>query len=175
MPRFSSRWALAALLAVLLVGCEEGLRPDDSIVLVPKTPVDTTKPLTGIAGTIVFRGARPPADSLLDLRVVAFYRKFPIDSIFNAILSGQGAYDTSGIALNVDTAKYVFTLKPHLYTYIVVAQQFSATPPPVGNWRAVGVYAPSGNDSLPGAVNVPDSVLVKGIDITVDYDHPPPP
>ncbi len=174
MPRLALRLALGACLAVLIAACDQGLRPDDSIVLVPKPPVDTTKPFTGISGTIVFRGTRPPAESLLDLRVVAFYRKFPIDSIFNAILSGQGVYDTSAIPLHVDTAQYRFALKPHEYKYIVVAQQFSTDPPPVGNWRAVGVYAPSGVDTIPGSVVVPDSTLVPGVDITVDYDHLPP-
>lgn len=141
------------------------------MIFVPKPPVDTTKSVTGITGTIHFRGTRPSADSLTDLRVVMLYRKYSIDSIFTAYINGEMAFGDS-IARFVDSTTYQLPCKSHRYGYVCVAQHWGTVL--TANWRAVGVYAPTGDPLNPGAVDVLQDSLVRGVDIIVDYDHLPP-
>src|SRR5690348_17324553 len=83
------RYFLFALLALAVLSCNRGLNPADSVINSPKQTDSTDTKLTGISGLVTFRGTFPPADSLLELRAVALYRKYPLDSLVNAFANGQ--------------------------------------------------------------------------------------
>ena len=130
---------------------------------------------TGISGTIYFQNW-PPADSLRDLRIVAF-RNFPPNDIFTEITSDPPrafVYPTigsNGLLFNVDSIEYVFELQPDIYEYIVVAQQYG--PDVLADWQAVGQYNTTLTDSLPSAIEVKQDLLWEKINIYVDFDHLP--
>ncbi len=161
--------ALASLM-LTLAACEGGFQPSDSIInhIVPPAPSDTNGVLRG---TLHFRGTRPPPDSIIDFRVVAFFRKYPLDSIATALLSGQARYTLTTVPVTDDSSQYTMTIPQHHYGYIAVAQQWG--PNILSDWRAVGVYAPTGDVTQPGAVEVVARDTVTA-DILVDWDHLPP-
>ena len=168
--------------ALVFYSCtNHGLDPAGSVVNSPpqSTSPDTTGHVTGISGLVMFKGTRPPADSLLELRAVALFRKLPLDSIAGALFAGQ-AFWSDTLPFNADTTSYLIyknlsagqKMTPHEYDYIVVAQRYGSNY--LSDWRAVGVYATSGNDSLPSGVTVTADSVVRNVNIVVDYDHLPP-
>ncbi|HET7152848.1 MAG TPA: hypothetical protein VFJ29_03710 [Candidatus Kapabacteria bacterium] len=173
------RYFLFTLLALAVLSCNHGLNPADSVINSPKQTDSTSTKLTGISGLVTFRGTFPPADSLLELRAVALYRKYPLDSLVNAFANGQ-AFFSDTLPFHADTTSYTIyknltpgvPVTPHEYDYIVVALRYGANY--FSDWRAVGVYSLSGNDSLPSSVIVLKDSVIGGVNMTVDYDHLPP-
>ena len=160
---------VAAAVLALYAGCEKGLQPGDSVIYrVTPPPGDS---IGVIAGTVSFTGTRPSADSLRDLRVVAFTRKYPTDSIVFALFTGAAYYTATTLPDSLPAATYAITVPRRTYAYIAVAQQFG--PSLYTDWRAVGVYAPTGDATQPGAVTVRGGDTVHA-DIAVDWDHLPP-
>ncbi|HTO93060.1 MAG TPA: hypothetical protein VMM80_01770 [Bacteroidota bacterium] len=162
------RWvAIAALLPALWAGCNEELGPVD-------TP-------SGFSGTIRFRHW-PSADSLHDMRIVAFV-SFPTDSagILPTLLAGGGAvYPAIGTKFPtmVDSLPYLFTtasgtnLQVGTYAYVIVAQQYG--PNVLADWRPVGVYAAAPGTFLPAALRVVLHHVQEGVDMDVDFSNLPP-
>jgi hypothetical protein len=140
-----------------LSACDHGLEPP------PKA-----KP--GFGGRITYKGKWPPPDSIELLAVVAF-KQFPPTNIIADILSGNAVYDTA-LARNVQFQDYQLFTDPATFQYIVVAQQYG--PDIFSNWRVISVYSNDPLQATPKAVSVPPGTFVSGIDITVDFDHPPP-
>jgi hypothetical protein len=169
VPRF-----LILLLCVVAVlatpSCDGGMQPSDSVVNKIVHPV-ITDTMAVIKGTLHFVGTSPSADSMRDLRVVAFGRKYPLDSIAAALMAGQAFYNRATIPATSDTASYSLTLPARRYEYIAVAHQWG--PGLLSDWRAVGVYAPTGDVTQPGIVVLHPRDTVR-VDITVDWDHLPP-
>ena len=163
-----TRWTvlLAALLAAA-PGCNEELGPVDSP--------------SGFGGTIRFRHW-PPADSLHDMRIVAFV-SFPSDSagILPTLLAGGGAvYPAIGTKFPtmIDSLVYEFTtasgtnLQVGPYAYVIVAQQYG--PNVLADWRPVGVYTATPGSFVPAALRVNLHHVQPGVDIDVDFANLPP-
>jgi len=136
---------------------------------------------SGFGGTIRFRNW-PPADSVHDMRLVAF-ETFPADSagILTTLLAGHGAvYPPIGTKFPsfVDSLPYEFTttngtnLQVRNYEYVIVAQQFG--PNVLADWRPVGVYPAAAGSFLPAPVRVILHHVLAGVDIDVDFRNPPP-
>lgn len=147
------------LLVSLWGGCTGGLDPTQ----LPREAL--------LRGTVIFRGRWPPADSVLDLRVVAF-QHYPPRNVFEEVLSGQAVFSKEALPFFVERAPYELTVEqpPVMFRYIIVAQRYG--PDLFQHWRVVGVYGRDGAqlDSLwvePGEV-------YPGVDILVDFDHLPP-
>jgi hypothetical protein len=140
-----------------LAACDHGLEPPPA-----------AKP--GFGGRITYKGTWPPADSLVRLAVVAF-KHYPPTNILNDVLSGDAVYDTA-LTRNVDLQEYRLFTEPVTFEYVVVAQQYG--PDIFSNWRVIGVYSDDPSQATPKAVNVSPGTFVSDIDITVDFDHPPP-
>lgn len=152
--------------ACLLMGCDKGLDPG------PEQGPEQ-KPY-GFSGTIYFQNW-PPQDSVRDLRVVAFLH-YPPENIIRDVRQGKAKYTESLVSAYGNTSvTYTLLLSPlppGRYEYIVVAQQFG--PSLLNDWRAVGVYYANNDTTQPGVVNVPNNVIVQGININVDFNHLPP-
>ncbi len=156
---------LSAAVFLSLAGCnEQGLDPND-----------VTEP--GFRGTISFISKRPPADSLKDLRIVAV-PYFPIDTLFLPIIlkvvEGTIPFGEN-ITSKADSGtyhSYEMLVKPQVYHYIAVVQQFG--PDVFSHWKVVGVHSFEQAPFLPKPVAVKDGVMSTGVDITVDFYNLPP-
>lgn len=149
-------------LSLSLIGCTHGLEP---------TPVQP-----GFSGTIHFVSAWPPADSVYDIRVVAFYH-YPPSNILGEVLNGNAkVYPPIGMtvpAFFVDSLSYSFTLdSAATFQYVAVALEYG--PVLISDWKVVGAYGYSHGVGAPKAVVVKPNSFVTGIDIDVDFAHTPP-
>lgn len=160
------------ILALLMTGawsCNKGIEPSPA----PSSP----SPTGWMAGTIRYQHW-PPADSIYDLRLVAF-RNMPSGNIniFNEFLAGNAfAYPPIGqSALQpffVDSLSYLCGLPPGVFHYVAVAQQYG--PNLYADWRPVGVYVDSGSVS-PASVTITTNDTTFHVNINVDFANPPPP
>lgn len=168
MTRFYQVSFSSLFLAVVFFGCNEGIQapPENSVVATPG--------LSGFAGTITYKNW-PPADSLIDLRIVAF-KNFPPKDIVSEVLSGQAiiypALGGPNLPFNVDTTHYFVPAPGGQYQYVVVAQQYG--PLVTVNWRAVGQYDLDANLAVPSLIQVPADDTLMHVDIDVDFKHLPP-
>jgi hypothetical protein len=149
-------WLLLAALCV--GGCTGGLDP-------------TTLPVEAvIRGTVSFRGTWPPADSLRDLRVVAF-QNYPPTDVVGEVLGGRALF-SERLPFFVESAPYELRVErpPVTFRYLIVAQQYG--PDLFRHWRVVGVY---GRDpTQPESLRVEPGEVYPRVDIVVDFDHLPP-
>jgi hypothetical protein len=140
-----------------LSACDHGLEPPPA-----------AKP--GFGGRITYKGKWPAVDSLVRLALVAF-KHYPPTNILNDVLSGDAVYDTA-LTRNVGFQDYQFYAEPTRFEYVVVAQQYG--PDIFSQWRVIGVYSDDPTQVTPLAVTVTAGTFVSGIDITVDFNYPPP-
>lgn len=168
MNRFSQVFSVILLGVLLFPSCNEGIQAP------PETPAGPTPGTPGFAGTITYRNW-PPADSLIDLRIVAF-KNFPPGSIVTEVLSGSAIiYPPLGgpnLPFNVDTTHYFVPTPGGEYKYVVVAQQYGRVV--TTDWRAVGQYDLDTNLAVPSPIQVPADDTLMHVDITVDFNHRPP-
>ncbi len=150
---------LAAM--VYILGCDEGLAPD---------PVGTETP--GLGGVLTVVSAWPPADSVRDLRIVAF-RKYPPADILTEVLGGTALFsDPLEYQNNSQSWRIVLEGLKGEFEYIVAAQQYGSNL--FQDWRVVGVYTRSGDVNQPSSVDLGQGRYVGNIDIRVDFNNLPP-
>lgn len=164
---------LVVVWVIALSGCDKGLAPLNEI--------------SGFKGVIYYKNW-PPADSTLELRVVAF-KDYPADSsgILEALLSGRAVVypqvtegvDRANMTLGrfKDTVHYDFlsagtTLRIGTYNYVVLAWRFG--PNYLADWRPAGVYSGTPNSFQPAPVKVYEYKTTPDIDMYVDFDNLPP-
>ncbi len=149
------------LMLLLLAGCGEGLSPNDAAEM------------PGFGGTIRIVSAWPPADSVKDLRVVAF-RNYPPQNLVLEVTQGTAVYTDSSLATFRPQIDYAIrrSTVTGAFQYIVVAQQYGSNL--FADWRVVGVYSLTGDKTRPGAITIPQGKFLQGIDIPVDFYNLPP-
>jgi hypothetical protein len=156
-----------ATLLLLLSGCNEELGPLNGP--------------SGLSGVVRFKNW-PPADSLLDMRLIVF-ETIPRDSariILTLLAGGAAVYPALGqkFPMFVDSLRYEFTtqsgtnLQLKNYEYIAIVQQYGQNI--LTDWAPVGIYTTSPDSSVPAPVRVLLHRIVPNIDIHVDFDNPPP-
>lgn len=146
---------------LVLNSCNEGLAPPPPIAK------------SYIKGMITYKGGKPkwpPADSVKDIRVVAF-KNYPPANIIAELTSGNAFYSES-LPKFTDTTSYILEFaKPPVYVkYLVVAQNTGT----IMDWRAIGVYTLSGDQTKPDSIYVKEGMIYKDININVDFDNLPP-
>ena len=167
IPAYSPLVVLAAALFFFSGGCDSEIGPLHGA--------------SGFSGLIRFRNW-PPADSVRDMRLVAF-ESYPSDSagILATLLAGHGAvYPAIGTRFPsfVDSLQYEFTtasgtnLQVKNYEYVIVAQQFG--PNVLADWQPVGVYTVFPGSFIPAPIRVILHHISPGIDIQVDFHNLPP-
>lgn len=156
---FSAFRFFACLLFFAMAGCDHGLEP-----VAPQGP--------GFGGTLTVVSTFPPADSLLDLRVIAF-RNYPPTNIALEVLSGNAVFSET---LSITERSQMYTVSNSTlkgaFAYVVVAQRYG--PALDSNWRAVGVYTLSGDKTKPSSIDLKGGEFVSNVNITVDYYNLPP-
>lgn len=155
-------FALVFVSALLAVACDHGLSPEAA-------DVDP-----GFGGTLRVTGSWPPADSVRDLRVVAF-RNYPPKDILSEVINGSAVFSD---ALPYGENSIPYTIQDEnldgTFAYVVVAQNYGEDP--FQDWRAVGVFTTTGDVTQPSAVDLGSGLFVPSVDITVNfYDLPPQP
>ena len=148
-----------------LCGCDEGLSPA------------TQRALTGSFGGVIRFSNWQAADSIYDIRLVAF-RTFPPTSLIGEVQSGNAVvYPPIGsgplVSSQTDSLVYLVTVPALTYKYVVVAQQYG--PDVFSQWKPVGQYDLDSNLTVPSPVVVSPNDTTFGVDIVVDFAHPPPP
>jgi hypothetical protein len=81
---------------------------------------------------------------------------------------------SQSLPFNIDSLLYSFPLQSGTYKYIGVIRQTCAISNGIRAFRVVGFYKDSTDASKPGIVEVNDREQVKGINIDVDFQNPPP-
>jgi hypothetical protein len=167
MIRALTAAALIASLTLFVAGCDTGLGP-------------LNEP-AGFKGIIHFTNW-PPADSVYELRLVAF-ETFPIDSssIILSLLRGTAVvyppFGASGFPAFRDTVSYTFstqgtTLQVKKYDYVIVVLRYGKNI--LNDWKPVGVYTTTPDSFDPTPVRVLLHKMTSDIDIFVDFHNPPP-
>lgn len=157
------RYLWAVVLVCVHLSCEQGLEPEPP-------------PKYGISGTVHLTNW-PSADSVIDLRVVAF-KQYPSGDIIGDVLQGKAKFTPQTLgpygAASIPYELILEPLPPGIFEYIAVAQQFG--PNILRDWRAVGIYEDTGDTSrVPLPLFVPANEILSGVDIWVDFRNPPPP
>jgi hypothetical protein len=164
------------ILFFLIFACNDhGIEP------LPLPDIADTSKSSGFEGTVTFVGEWP--DSIKRAFVVVFQNPLitPGDfTIFNLkFLSRE-------IPLSSPTYKYSSLdsafipsvpgpFPPGTYAYIAVAQQSTDELSLARkDWFVSGVYYANNDTTQPGKMVIPDSTFVKNINITVDFNNPPP-
>ncbi len=137
---------------------------------------------SGFSGVIRFRHW-PPADSIREMRLVAF-TELPTDSagVIPSLIAGKAAVyppvTQDYIPALVDSFPFEFTtesgtnLQVAEYPYVAVMYQYG--PNILSDWRPAGVYAAGTGSVDPTPVRVLLHRIAPGIDIDVDFSHLPP-
>jgi hypothetical protein len=153
------------LLMSFMSGCDEGLRPRSG-----------TSSATGTIGGLITFVNWHAADSVYDMRVVAF-TVFPPTDIISDVLQGRAVVHppigaSALVQGQVDSVRYVMPVRPGTYPYLAVAQQYG--PDLMADWRPIGQYDLDTTSAGPTPVTVGAAENVTGIDIVVDFANPPP-
>ena len=151
---------------ILLYGCNKGISPEPEVEQEP-----------GFSGTITFIGQWP--DGITRTHVVVFKNPLNLPSDFSAFnlryVSLEIPYGTTIYNYNSFDSNSVSSVVAGDYSYIAVAQ--SKTPNLSLNrvdWFVVGVYYTNGDTSTPGKLIIPPNTLIQNINITCDFNNPPP-
>jgi hypothetical protein len=159
--------ASVLITAIFCLSCDHGLAPPPSVE-------------PGFGGTLYFeKGTWPPADSLVNLWVVAS-QVYPLDSnkVFQGLLSNPPtvyvypSFDKN-LPYFVDSVSYYFKLPVAAYKYISVLQRFN-NDVAVSALRVVGLYGTNDTPPIPIPVIVNEGSFTPGIDIRVNFRKPPP-
>lgn len=149
----------------LLASCDMGLAP--------KEPAKKSF----ISGLITYKGGVsnwPPADSVLEIRLVAF-KNYPLSdssSILKELTEGNAYFTLDTLPRFVDSSTYYLEINdpPALLKYIAVAQRYGN----LFQWRVIGVYYGTGDSIKPASVMVTPGDNVRNININVDFQNLPP-
>lgn len=173
MNRVRYAATLFTVLILFSTGCDTGLAPPDAP--------------SGFSGVIRFKHW-PPADSVWELRIVAF-PSYPSDSanilidlsqrlvsVYPQIGQPNLLSDTTQKVLFADSIRYSFTsagttLDVGVYNYVALAWRDS---PNLFDWRPAGVYSTGPGPFDPAPVRVLLHKVTTGIDMQVDFSNPPP-
>ncbi len=132
-------------------------------------------PAAFIKGNVTFVGGSSawPDSNVVQVLVVAFEEQpLHVDSILASLLAGRASLSDT-LPRYSESALYEIQVSnpPRRYEYVVVAMQNG--PSILTDWVMISIYAPSGDPTMPGVIQV-EAVETVDIDFTVDFDNLPP-
>lgn len=151
---------------LFVISCDKGISPEPEAL--PKE--------AGFGGNIVFKGIWPP--DVRRTHIVAFRNPLKSVSDFNvlnlAFVGDSIPYGTKQIVFS-SLISPLIPIKAGEYNYLAVAQSKSpALSLDRKDWYVVGVYYAGSDTSKPGVLRIPESTFIPDINITCDFDNPPP-
>lgn len=155
----NSIWSIIIYISiVVLTSCQSGLNPE-----IQKN--------SKLMGKLIFTSEResfPPADSIKDMRVVAF-KTYPPTNVVADVLTGNAYFTDQTLDYSQDTVDFEITIPepPVELKYIVAGYQYGT----IMEWRVIGVYHQN-NDSI-SSLNI-DKGKNYEIEIFVDWKNLPP-
>lgn len=165
--------SVTLFLIVLAFACDDhGIEPK------PETPADK---ISGFSGKVTFINEWP--DSIKRAFVVVFQNPLltPEDfTIFNLkYLSREIPLGAATYQYSSQDSAFIPSVPgpfpPGTYAYIAVAQQSTDELSLARkDWFVSGIYYANGDTTQPGTMVIPDSTFIQNINITVDFNNPPP-
>jgi hypothetical protein len=165
--------SVVLILMLLAVACDDhGIEP------IPATPADK---ISGFSGKVTFISEWP--DSIKRAFVVVFQNPLLTPGDFTIL---NLKFLSREIPLGVQTYNYSSLdsafipsvpgpFPPGTYAYIAVAQQSTVELSLAReDWFVSGIYYAQGDTTQPGTMVIPDSTFIENINITVDFNDPPP-
>jgi hypothetical protein len=137
--------------------------------------------LSGFSGKVTFVSAWP--DSIKRAFVVVFQNPLLTSgdfTVFNLkFLSREIPLEASAYEYSSLDSAFIPPVPgpfpPGTYAYIAVAQQSTDELSLARkDWFVSGIYYAQGDTTQPGTMVIPDSTFVENINITVDFNNPPP-
>jgi len=165
--------AIFLVLISLAIACDDhGIEPR------PETPADK---ISGFSGRVNFVSDWP--DSIKRAFVVVFqnplltpedFTVFNLKFLSREIPLGAATYNYSSLdSAFIPSVPGPFP--PGTYAYIAVAQQSTDELSLARNdWFVSGIHYANGDTTQPGTMVIPDSTFVENINVTVDFNSPPP-
>ena len=166
--KYLKLFILVAVSCLVIISCDHGIEP---------VPYESS----GFSGTIRFVSEWP--DTVKRSFIVVFKNPLLSDSDFvvtnlrflsREIPLGVETHDFSSL----DSAYIPATPGPFpsgSYAYVAVVQQSTDELSLARkDWFVSGIYYTNGDTITPGVMVIPDSTFVKNINITVDFNNPPP-
>ena len=160
---------LGIILFCFVASCDHGIEPK---LIVAEPP--------GFGGTITFIGNWP--DSVKRTHIVVFkypllsasdFNIFNLKFVSNEIPFGTRTYEYSSRDSSIIPGTGLF--EPGTYAYVAVAQQVTDNLSLLRrDWFVAGVFYAAGDTTQPGTLMIPDSTFVQFINITCDFNNPPP-
>jgi hypothetical protein len=166
--KYLLRLLFPALLFGFAISCDHGIEP---------VPLETS----GFRGDVTFLSDWP--DSIKRAFIVIFENPLLSDSDFTIFnLKFLSREIPLGVQLHtfssLDSAYIPATpgyFSPGSYSYVAVVQQSTKELSLARkDWFVSGVYYANGDTTKPGVMVIPDSTFVENINITVDFNNPPP-
>ena len=160
---------LALAVSFSIISCDKGIAP------LPETNTD----LVGFDGKVTFYGSWPAG--IQQTYIVVFKQALQSSSDFfppnlsyvvGPIPYGATEYSYNSIDNNGVSS---FTLSPGNYNYVVVAQSTKSTLSlNRSDWTVVGIYYLPGDTTNPGTLLIKSGEITHNINITCNFDNPPP-
>lgn len=153
---------------LLLYGCNGGLSPE------PEKPQQEMG--AGFGGSVAFLGKWPLG--ITRTHIVAFRNPLLSAGDFNALnlafVSDSIPYGVTGIVFS-SLINPGLPIKAGEYAYVAVAMSRTPSLSLVRkDWFVAGVYYADGDTTKPGRLTIPENTFVSNINITCDFNHPPP-
>ncbi len=161
--------SLILILAVLLFvsGCDKGIAPPAA---------EEQQQQAGFEGTITFKGAWP--EGVTRTHLVVFENSLLSPQDFNIL---NLKFISKAIPYGVEEFNYssldsaVIPISSGKFSYVAVAQSKSENLSlNRSDWYVIGVYYTGGDSAKPAILTIPDKTLIKDINITCDFNNPPP-
>lgn len=152
------------LITVNFTGCDKGIAPLEV----------NEKP--GFSGKITFFGDWPI--DVTRTHLVIFKKPLNSAADFNAdnlaFVSKEIPKGTSSLDYSTLDEPLIGKIPAGTYNYIAVAQSKTILLSLNRiDWNVVGLFHKNSNPGTPGSVTVPESELIIGVDIEVDFSNPP--
>jgi hypothetical protein len=160
--KICNTYYLAISLLLGLIACDGGLYP----------PEPAQKAF--VAGTITYKNGKsdwPPADSVIELRLVGF-RNYPPGDILSELTKGNAFFTQDTLPRFVDSSSFSLEISkpPVELKYIAVAQRYGS----ILQWKAIGVFTLTGDNTIPSPLIVKPGDNIRNINIIVDFKNLPP-
>jgi hypothetical protein len=163
------KYLITLIIPVIFYACDKGIEP-----------LPEEERGTGFGGKISFIGQWPDSVTRTHLVVfkdplnaVADFNIFNLRFVSNEIPFGTLEYNYSSLDSSVIPGEGEFQQGD--YAYVAVAQQTTVDVSLNRNdWFVVGVFYKDGDTTQPGILTIPPDTFVDNINITCDFNNPPP-